>query len=140
MTNPGANLDPFIELLDENLVVLAADGEFFTSIGQLQNDGTIGSLSATITLPLASGRYFLRVGGQRSATLLEYGNIGTYSITIEGVDGTDVSLSFLPNPNTGDVAISENEGTVVGIGRVDRPRGQPITSDLIIELESTDTS
>ncbi len=140
VTNPGANLDPFIELLDENLVVLAAYGEFFTSIGQLQNDGTIGSLSATITLPLASGRYFLRVGGQRSATLLEYGNIGTYSITIEGVDGTDVSLSFLPNPNTGDVAISENEGTVVGIGRVDRPRGQPITSDLIIELESTDTS
>ena len=142
VTNPGANLDPVIQLLDENFNVILQDGDFFASVNQLRNDNTVSSLKAVIATPLATGRYFLRISGQRDPSLLEYGNIGTYTVTLEGIDGTDVSLSFLPpdpaNPSV--IAISENAGTVVGIGRVDRPRGQPITAPLVVQLQSTDTT
>ena len=135
-------MDPVIQLLDENFNVILQDGDFFASVNQLRNDNTVSSLKAVIATPLATCRYFLRISGQRDPSLLEYGNIGTYTVTLEGIDGTDVSLSFLPpdpaNPSV--IAISENAGTVVGIGRVDRPRGQPITAPLVVQLQSTDTT
>lgn len=142
ITNPGANLDPVLELFHDidgngSLVSIAIDGDFPPTLNL--NDGDPASLKAGFTVPIEAGLYYLRVATRGG--LAEYGNLGQYTVTIQDVDGTPAVLSFTPDPNDPSVtSIAENAGVVVGVGRVDRPFGQPNTAPLVVNLVSTDTT
>ncbi|MEO2013364.1 MAG: hypothetical protein ABGZ53_03235, partial [Fuerstiella sp.] len=66
--NPGANLAPTISLLDVNGTELATAGD-------------ISSITATLSSTIPQGVYFLQVSNRG-----EYGNLGSYTITVSGLD------------------------------------------------------
>ncbi|MEQ9411932.1 MAG: proprotein convertase P-domain-containing protein [Fuerstiella sp.] len=128
ITNPGANLDPVIELFRDvtgtgslNSLAIAGDTPPATT------NNNPSSLRKTVTQTIPAGLYYIKVSNRN-----EYGNLGQYQIRIQDVDGTPAVLSFTTP------SISENAGLVQGIGRIDRPFGQPITAPLIVDLVSTD--
>lgn len=138
VTNPGSNLDPIIELLSDdglgNLSTIDIDGDFPAVANP--NDSDPASLKATVSASIPAGQYFLRV-----YTRGEYGNMGQYTVTIQGVDGTPAVLSFQTDPNDpNSFSIAENAGLVVGVGNVARPEGQPSSTPLTVTLVSTDTT
>ncbi len=122
ITNPGANLDPFLTLRDESGAVLATDDVLF-----IVNPAT--SHTAEISMSLAAGTYFIEVSNRE-----EYGNLGEYTITIDGVDVAPVTLDAIPT------AFREDEGPNASIGRVFRPTTQNVNQDLVVQLVSTDTT
>lgn len=138
VANPGANLDPVLQLFRDvdgngNLVLLASDGDFPATLDLTDNNPA--SLKASFNLMIQEGLYYIRVATRPN----EYGNLGQYTITMEGVDGTPAVISFRPDPNDPTVnSISENAGLVPGIGRIDRPFGQPASAPLVVDLVSTD--
>lgn len=144
ITNPGANFDPVIRLyrnVADSLVLVNSDGDF--PLTPNPNDASPASLKATIVETIPAGQYYISVSNIRDLNTgaSEYGNVGQYTITMKGVDGTPAVVSFQPDPTQPRVeSISENDNVVVGIGRVDRPQGQPASSSLTVQLQSTDTS
>ncbi len=122
VTNPGSNLDPVLELLDGAGVVLATHDAAAAN-------GSPNSLTATISRNLAAGTYFIRVSNRA-----EYGNLGQYTVTVQGVDGDPVTVEI--NPNT----FSEIDGVQTGVGRVLRPAGQSFGQPIFVELSSSDTT
>ena len=122
VTNPGSNLDPVLELLDGTGAVLA------THDANPAN-GNPSSLSATISQNLLAGTYYIRVSNRA-----EYGNLGEYTVTVQGVDGDPVTVEIDPN------TFSEIDGVQTGVGKVLRPAGQSFGSPIFVELSSSDTS
>ena len=123
VTNPGSNLIPRLRIYDENLAQVGAINETVDP-----SDPDLGLLSGSVSLTLPAGLYFLQVDSESAVH-----GAGQYLITLEGIDGTPVDLSFT-QPE-----IAENAGVVAGIGRIDRPLDQPISLPLTIDLISTDT-
>lgn len=122
VTNPGSNLDPVLELLDATGVVLEThDAAAF--------NGSPNSLTATITRNLPAGTYFIRISNRS-----EYGNLGEYTVTLQGVDGDPVTIEIDPG------TFSEVDGVQVGVGTALRPAGQAFGAPILIELSSSDTS
>ena len=123
VTNPGSNLDPVLELLDANGVVLETSDIPFT----IPNGKR--SLTGEITRDIPAGTYYIRVG-----TDGDYGNLGEYNITLGGVDVVPVTIDIDPD------TFAETDGLQQGVGRVSRPVGQLGNTDLVVELASLDTS
>ncbi|HAD61744.1 MAG TPA: hypothetical protein DCG12_21110, partial [Planctomycetaceae bacterium] len=123
VTNPGSNLIPRLRIYDENLVQVGAINETVDT-----TDPDIALLSGSVSLNLPAGVYFLQIDSESPVH-----GAGQYTITLDGIDGTPVDLSFT-QPQ-----IRENEDVVQGIGRIDRPLDQPISAPLTVDLVSTDT-
>ncbi|MCA9082913.1 MAG: proprotein convertase P-domain-containing protein [Planctomycetaceae bacterium] len=120
-TNPGSNLDPVLTLIDVfGNVVATSDIPF--SLGNAN-----ASLTASITATLAAGNYYIQVSNRG-----EYGNLGEYTLTVQGVDSNPVTVSVAPT------TFAENSGVHVAAGRISRPVGQPSSAPLVIDLVSTD--
>ncbi len=119
--NPGSNLDPVLELLDGTGAVLASH--------DASGSGTANDLTATVTADLPAGTYFVRISNRG-----EYGNLGQYTVTIEGVDGDPVTIAITPS------TFAENSGVQVGAGVVSRPEGQLFGVATQVFLTSADTS
>lgn len=122
VTNPGSNLDPVLELLDGTGAVLATHDAAAAN-------GSPNSLTATISRNLPAGTYFIRVSNRA-----EYGNLGQYTVTVQGVDGDPVTVEIDPN------SFSEIDGVQVGAGKVLRPEGQSFGQPIFVELSSSDTT
>lgn len=138
ITNPGANLDPIITLFADTglgtLTQVDIDGDFPAVANP--NDSNPASLKAGFNAAIPAGRYYLRV-----STRGEYGNMGQYTVRMQGVDGTPAVLSFQTDPNDpNSISIAENAGVVVGVGHIARPEGQPSSNPLVVSLVSTDTT
>lgn len=121
--NPGSNLDPVLELLDANGVVIASDDfpvGFF-------NDPE--GLKATITQAIPAGTFYIRVSNRG-----EYGNLGEYNITLQGVDANPLTVEFQPD------SFSEIDGLQTGVGIVRRPAGELFGPVITVDLVSNDTS
>lgn len=120
LDNPGSNLDPTLELVDGTGAVIALSDEAFVA-------GDPTSLTASITETLTAGTYFIRVSNRG-----EYGNLGEYSITIQGVDANPVTVRINPD------SFSETDGVQAGIGTVSRPDGELFGPEITVWLRSLD--
>lgn len=143
-TNPGSNFDPVLQLFRDNGTttpdLIATSGAAAPALA----DGSAASLTAEIFLPtLAVGDYFVVVSNQYLTDFLgfptaqdpaQYGNLGQYTFSMTGALPPSVELSF------GQTTVAENAGRQTAFGRVSRPPGTPDTSDLIVEVSSSDTS
>jgi subtilisin-like proprotein convertase family protein len=137
VTNPGSNLDPVLTLLDAGGNVIATDDPVFAA-------GANASLKASISTAIGTGDYYIQVSNRG-----DYGNLGWYEITVQGVDAEPVGVSINnprtirePNPTTGiPTGITvPNSGPFITTGRVTRPTGQPTTTALTVTLINTDPS
>lgn len=120
ISNPGSNLDPVLELFDGAGNLIALDDEPFAA-------GDPTALTASVTEPLIAGTYFIRISNR-----LEYGNLGEYTVTIQGVDSNPVTVNINPD------SFSENDGVQTGIGTVSRPAGELFGSPITVWLQSLD--
>lgn len=122
ITNPGSNLDPVLRLLDASGNELAIDDVPVTLV-----TGAAG-LTAQITQVLPAGTYYIEVSNRS-----EYGNLGEYTVVVQGVDENPVTIDISPD------TFSETDGLQVGIGTVTRPAGQLFGPAIDVELASSDT-
>jgi len=122
VTNPGTNLDPVLEILDGTGAVIETSDP--PNVG-----GNPARLEPSISRNLPAGTYYLRVSNRG-----EYGNLGQYTITLDGVDGDPVTVEVDPT------TFSEIDGLQMGVGTVNRPEGQTPVSPVVVNLTSSDTS
>lgn len=122
LTNPGSNLDPTLQLFDGAGVPVAFSDEPFVT-------GDPTSLTASVTETLAAGTYFIRISNRG-----EYGNLGEYSITIQGVDANPVTVRINPD------SFLETDGVQTGVGTVARPDGELFGPEVTVWLQSLDES
>lgn len=120
LNNPGANLDPVLELVDGTGTVIAFSDEPFVV-------GDPTSLTASVTEPLVAGTYFIRVSNRG-----EYGNLGEYTVTIQGVDANPVTVNIDPD------TFIETDGVQSGVGTVARPAGELFGPEVTVWLQSLD--
>lgn len=120
VNNPGSNLDPVLRLLDG-----AGNTVAFSDIPFVAGDPT--ALTATVTETLTAGTYYIEVSNRA-----EYGNLGQYSITIQGVDSNPVTVTVDPD------SFSEIDGVQTGVGTVSRPANELFGPEITIWLQSQD--
>ncbi|MEP3482382.1 MAG: proprotein convertase P-domain-containing protein [Fuerstiella sp.] len=122
LTNPGSNLDPTLQLIDGTGAIVAFSDEPFVA-------GDPNSLTASVTETLAAGTYFIRVSNRG-----EYGNLGEYTVTLQGVDSNPVTVAIAPD------TFVETDGVQTGVGTVSRPAGELFGPEITVWLQSQDES
>lgn len=144
VTNPGSNFDPVLQLFRDNGTttpdLVASSGTAAPAL----SDDTPGSLTAEIFLPtLDVGDYFVVISNQYLTNFqgfpvaqdpAQYGNLGAYTFEMTGALPPAVELSF------NQTSVPENAGLQTAFGRISRPEGTPDTTDVVVELQSSDTS
>ncbi|MCR9200498.1 MAG: proprotein convertase P-domain-containing protein [Planctomycetaceae bacterium] len=143
-TNPGTNFDPVLQLFRDNGTttpdLVASSGIQAPAL----SDGSPASVTAEIFLPtLEVGDYFVAISNQYLTNFqgfpvvqdpAQYGNLGQYTFEMTGALPPAVELSF------NETSVLENAGLQVGFGRITRPEGTPDTTEITVELGSSDTS